>query len=93
MVETVTPVFVVSSFWNRKVSRGLYSSDRTHVKDLKNLVEIRLPRGDRLFILLRVEMPGNCVPFTPLDQLHLNTCHSPAIEGISMDGSRCMWLV
>jgi ABC-type anion transport system duplicated permease subunit len=52
----VTAVFAIfaSSLWNRNVSDGLHSSDRAHLEDLKNLVEVRPPGGDPLFITLRV---------------------------------------
>ena len=55
-----------SSFWKRKVSAGLYSNDRTHVEGLKNLVEVRPPGSDRLFVAPRVEPSGDRIPFAPL---------------------------
>ena len=59
-----------------------HSSDRTHVKDLKNLIEVRPPGVDRLFITLRVETPRDHIPFAPLDQLPLDICHYPTIKYI-----------
>jgi len=85
-------VFVAGSFWNRKVSTSLYRKDRTHVEDLKDLVEVQLPGGDRLLVVLRAEVPRDRIPFIPLDQLLLNVCHGPKIESILVDGSRCMFL-
>ena len=49
-----------------EVGVGHYSNERTHVNDLKNLVEVQLPGGDRLLVVLRVETPRDSVPFTPL---------------------------
>ena len=66
MVETVTFLFVANSFWNRKVRTCLYQSGRTHVKDLKDLIEVQFPSGDRLFVVLRVEASRDYIPFTPL---------------------------
>jgi len=67
MTGMVTFAFIASSFWKRKVSIGLYRNDETHVEDLKNLVEVQLPGGDRLFVVLRVETSRDHIPFTPLD--------------------------
>jgi len=47
---------------------------------MKDPVEIQPPAGNRLFIVLRVEMSRDYVPFTPLDYAPLNLGHSPAIE-------------
>jgi len=58
-------VFVAGSFWNRKVSTSLYRKDRTHVEDLKDLVEVQLPGGDRLLVVLRAEVPRDRIPFIP----------------------------
>jgi len=33
----------------------------THVEDNKDLVEVRPPTGDRIFVILRVEEPRDCV--------------------------------
>jgi len=85
-------VFVGSAFWEREVSNGHHSSDRTHVKDPKNIFEAQPPGGDGLFIFLRAKMPRDHVPFTPLDELSLNICYGPVIESVIMDGSRYMSL-
>ena len=45
--------FVASSLRNWKVSTRLCSNDRTHVKDLENLVKARPPGGDLLSVVLR----------------------------------------
>jgi len=67
MLETVTFVFVTGSFWNRKVSTSLHRKDRTHVKNLKDLVEVQLPGGDRLLVVLRAEVPRDRIAFVPLE--------------------------
>ena len=67
VTELVTFVLVANSFWNRKVSNDLHSNCRTHVKDLKNIVEIQPAGGNRLSVTLRVEPPRNYIPFAPLD--------------------------
>jgi hypothetical protein len=67
MEVTVVFALVASSLWNRRVINGLHSSDRAHLEDLKNLVEVRPPGGDPLFITLRMETPRNHIPFNPLD--------------------------
>ena len=47
---------------------------------MESPVEVRPPTGDRLFIILRVEESGEHVSFTPLGNLCLYLCNSPAIE-------------
>jgi hypothetical protein len=76
-----------------RVGDGHHSSDITHVKDLKNPIEVRFPGADRPFIFLRVQASRDHTPFTPLDYPPLNYCHGPTIESISVDGLRCMSLV
>ena len=51
--------------------------DWTHVKDMKNPVEVQSPSGDRLFVVFRVIMSGDHIPFTPLDDVPLDLVHSP----------------
>ena len=66
-----------------KLSLGVESwqlscrSDRTHVEDVKNPVEVRPPGSNRLFIILRVEMPRDRVSLVPLDDVRLYLVHSP----------------
>jgi hypothetical protein len=67
MEETAVFAFVVSSLWNRKVSNGPHSSDRAHLENLKNLVEVRPPGGDCLSITLPVKTSRDHIPFSPLD--------------------------
>lgn len=91
-VASVLVVFIASAFREQEVSNGHYSSDRTHVEDLKNLFEAQPPVGDRFFVFLRMEMPKDRAPFIPLGKLLLNICYGPAIESITIDGSRYMLL-
>ena len=67
MVETATFLFIVNAFWKQEINTRLSSDDRTHVKDLKNLVEVRPPGRDHLFVVLRVEVSRDHIPFAPLD--------------------------
>ena len=59
--------------------RGSYGSDGTHVKDMKDPVEIQPPGRDRLFIVLRMKHPGGRISSTPLDDVLLDLGHSPVI--------------
>jgi len=86
-------VFTGSASWEGEVGNGHRSNDRTYIKDLKNILEAQPPAGDRLFIFLRVEIPIDHVPFTPLGELPLNIRYSPAIESITMNDSRNTSLV
>jgi len=86
-------VLIASSFWNRKVSDGHHPSDRTHLEDLKDLVEVQPPGSNHLFVVIPVEKSRDRIPFTPLDELLVNIYHGPVIEGTLADGSRYMSLV
>lgn len=35
---------------------------RTYVEDVKDLVEVRLPTGDDIFVVFRMKAPGDFVP-------------------------------
>jgi hypothetical protein len=63
-------------------------SNRTHAKDLKNPIEVQPPGGNHLLVVLRVKSSRYHTPFAPLDQLPLDICHRPAIESISVNGSK-----
>ena len=82
IVETIAFPLFASSFWNRKVSNLLHSNNRTHIKDLKNLIKVQLPCGNRLLVALGAKASRDRIPFTPLDQPPLNLCYGPAIESI-----------
>jgi len=85
--------FIASAFWEGEVSDSHRSSDRTHVKDPKNIFEAQPPGRNLLFTFLRVQAPRDPIPFTPLDEAPLNICHGPVIEGNMMDGPRYVSLV
>ena len=57
-----------------------YKSDRTHVEDIENSVQVRPPGGDRLIITLRVETSRDRVSFTSLGDVPLDLGHSTGIE-------------
>jgi len=82
VAETAASALTTSAFWEWEVSNDHHSSDGTHVKDLKNLVQVQPPGGNRFFIFLRVETPRNRIPSAPLGEPRLNVCHCPAIEDI-----------
>jgi len=54
--------------------------DGTHVKDMKNSVEVQLPGDDRLFIVLRVVTSRDRVPFVSLDDMSLDLVFNPDRE-------------
>jgi len=86
-------IFTGSAFWEGEVSNGHHSNDRTHIKDLKNILEALPPAGDHLFIFPRTKTPTDRTPFTPLGELPLDIRYSPAIESITINDSRYTSLV
>ena len=62
----------------RQQSKG----NRTYVEDKKDPVELQLPSGNRLLIILRMEKSRNCVLPTLFDDLPLDLCCSPAIKNV-----------
>ena len=69
--------------WQRSCGSG-----GTHVEYMKDPLEVRPPGGNRLFVVLRVEMSGNYVPFSPLDDVPMNLSRGPAIESSISASSR-----
>lgn len=67
MAEVVVFSVIASSLWKQKVRTGLCSNDGTHANDLKNLVGVQLPGGDRLFVVLCMKVLIDRIPFTPFD--------------------------
>jgi hypothetical protein len=57
-------------------------ADGTYVEDEKDLTEIRPPGGDRFLVVLRVDKPRDCVPFSFLDNLPLNLYQLAMIKSI-----------
>ena len=54
----------------------------THVKDVKNPVEVQFPVGDRFLIARRMDKSRDRVPLALLDDLPLDLCHSPAVKSV-----------
>jgi hypothetical protein len=88
MEVTAVFAFVASSLWNLKVIDDLHSSDRAHLEDLKNLVEVRPPGGDCLFITLRVETSRDHTPLGPPHELPLDIRHNPGIQSSLVGGQK-----
>ena len=85
-------VFIGIALWEEEVSNGHHSRDRTHIKDLNNILEAQLPGSDRPFMFIRAETPIYHAPFIPLRELPPNICHGPAIESIIINGrDPCSW--
>lgn len=60
--------------------QGQRRGDVTHVKDMKDPVEVQPPGGDRVFIALCVENARNWVPLGVFDDLFLYLRHGPTIK-------------
>ena len=54
----------------------------THLKDMKDSIEIRPPGGNRGFILLRVENARDRISFVRFGDAPLDLCHGPVVEGV-----------
>jgi len=67
-------------FWKREVSNGPYSSDRTHVDDLMDLVEVQLPGGDLFLVGLCMQILRNRITFSLLDDIPFDLRHSPGVK-------------
>lgn len=63
----------------RKVS---VNWDWTHIKDIKDPIEVELPGGDPVFVVLRMERAKDTTSFTKLDDAPLDLRHSPAIKAM-----------
>jgi len=64
--------------------------ERTHVKDLKDPVQVQPPGRNRFLIALRVEHPREPISFTLLCDVPLDLGHSPTIGGfVSESTSVC----
>ena len=57
-------------------------SNKTHVKDEKESIEVRSPGYDRRFIAICVEESRDRIPFTLPDDLLLDLRHGAAMESI-----------
>ena len=79
-METVGSESIISAFLEREVSNGHDSSDRTHVKDLNNLVEVQFPGGDLFLVVLCMETSRNHISFSLLDDVPFDLPHSSGAE-------------
>lgn len=57
-----------------------YGSDRTHVEDVENRIEVQHP-GHNHLLVLRVEGSSDHISLTLLDDPPLDLRHNAAIEG------------
>ena len=64
-------------------SRSPNRSNQTHVEDVKDPDEILPPSRNLVFIALRMDESGGCVPFPLLDNLPLDLGQGSAIENTS----------
>ena len=60
---------------------------------MKDPVEVRLPGGDFLLVILRVEKSRGWVSPVLFDDLTLDLCHSSALGVVLMGGLECTPLV
>jgi len=67
--EAAGSVSLASVFWKREVSNGHYSGVRTHVKFLKNIIEVQPLGGDLLLVGLCTEVSTNHVSFALFDDI------------------------
>ena len=80
MVETVKFGLIASSFWERYVSTGVYRNDRTHVEDLKDLVEVQSPGDDLFTVVFCIQISRSHVSFFLLDDIPFDLCHNPGFR-------------
>jgi len=79
--EPAASVLVITStFWEWEVSDGHYSSGRTYVEDLKDLVELQPPDSDLFLVVLCMEVSRNYVSVSLLGDIPFDLCHSPGVR-------------
>ena len=80
--EAAVSVFIASAFSGREVNNGRDTSDRTYIKDLKNLVEVQLPSGDLFLIALYMKTLRDHahVSFILLDDIPFDLRHSSGVR-------------
>ena len=62
------------------VSHEHYSGGRTHVQDLKDLVEIQSPGDDLFPVVFYMQMSRNHVSFFLLSDIPFDLCHNPGFR-------------
>ena len=55
----------------------------THIKDIKDPVEVQFPSGNRLFVILCVEKSRGYISPALFDDLPLDLCHGSVLEMFS----------
>ena len=78
--RTAGSVSIASVFCKQEVSNGRYSSDGTHVEDLKHLVQVQLPGGNLFLVGLGMQMSRNPISFSLLDDILLDLRYSPGVR-------------
>ena len=68
--------------WSGKLalSNGHHSNDRTHVKNLNNLVEVQFPSGHFFLVVFCVETSRNRISFSLHDDIPFDLPYSPGVE-------------
>ena len=77
---TTGSVLIASVFWKQEVSKGPYSSDKTHVEDLKHLVQVQPPGSDLFLVGLGMQMSRNPMSFSLLDDIPSDLRYSPGVK-------------
>ena len=68
--------------------RWSYTSDKTHIENMKNPVQVQLPGTDCLAVALLAKMSRDRISFTALDNMPLDLGHSPTVESLVRKPSR-----
>jgi hypothetical protein len=64
------------------VSNGKVGTRRTHVEDMEDPIEIRLPRRNSVFVVPRAEESGGPAAPASFQDLRLDFCNGPAIQAV-----------
>ena len=67
-------------FRKREISNGHCSGVRTHVEDLKNLVEVQLPAGNLFLVVLCMETSTNRISISLLDNVPFDLSHNSGVK-------------
>ena len=71
---------ITSASLEREVSDGRHSGDKTHIKDLNNLVKVQFPAGDLFLIVLCTETLRNQISFSLLVDIPFDLPRSSGVE-------------
>ena len=78
--RTAGSVLIANVFWKQEVSKGPYSGDKTHVEDLKHLVQVQPPGGDLFLVGLGMQVSRNPVSFSLLDDIPSDLRYGPGVK-------------